>query len=130
MASAPSGSSRRGRAWLASVVGSRTAPGPADLALVVVRVGLAWIFIHYGSGKLFGWFNGPGIHRTALFFSPDYLYNTLYPKYAEYFADAMNKIGSMYFTKEAYDKLYPGYGSSYINFYGGAAGSNDAPPWC
>ena len=26
----------------------------------------------------------------------------------------------MYFTKEAYDKLYPGYGSSYINFYGGA----------
>ena len=69
MASAPSGSSRRGRAWLASVVGSRTAPGPADLALVVVRVGLAWIFIHYGSGKLFGWFNGPGIHRTALFFS-------------------------------------------------------------
>ncbi|MFM9910037.1 MAG: zinc carboxypeptidase, partial [Chitinophagaceae bacterium] len=31
-----------------------------------------------------------------------------------------DKIGSMYFTKEAYDKLYPGYGSSYINFYGGA----------
>jgi hypothetical protein len=26
----------------------------------------------------------------------------------------------MYFTKEAFDKLYPGYGSSYINFYGGA----------
>jgi hypothetical protein len=32
----------------------------------------------------------------------------------------MNNIGSMYFTKEAFDKLYPGYGSSYINFYGGA----------
>ncbi|NJN34747.1 MAG: hypothetical protein HC817_11345 [Saprospiraceae bacterium] len=32
----------------------------------------------------------------------------------------MNQLGSMYFTKEAYDKLYPGYGSSYINFYGGA----------
>ena len=31
----------------------------------------------------------------------------------------MNSIGSLYFTKEAYDKLYPGYGSSYVNFYGG-----------
>jgi hypothetical protein len=51
---------------------------------------------------------------------PDYLYNTIYPKYGQYFADAANKIGSMYFTKEAFDKLYPGYGSSYINFYGGA----------
>jgi hypothetical protein len=51
---------------------------------------------------------------------PNYLYKTVYPKYAEYFTKATDKIGSMYFTKEAYDKLYPGYGSSYINFYGGA----------
>ena len=51
---------------------------------------------------------------------PDYLYKTVYPKYAEYFSKATDKLGSMYFTKEAYDKLYPGYGSSYINFYGGA----------
>ena len=51
---------------------------------------------------------------------PDYLYKTIYPLYASYFSSATNKIGSMYFTKEAYDKLYPGYGSSYINFYGGA----------
>jgi hypothetical protein len=50
----------------------------------------------------------------------DYLYKTIYPLYAKYFAAATDKIGSMYFTKEAYDKLYPGYGSSYINFYGGA----------
>ncbi len=48
------------------------------------------------------------------------LYNTIYPKYGEYFAKAMSGIGSMYFTKEAFDKLYPGYGSSYVNFYGGA----------
>lgn len=51
---------------------------------------------------------------------PDYLYKTIYPKYAKYFAAAADKIGAMYFTKEAYDKLYPGYGSSYPNFYGGA----------
>ena len=30
---------------------------------------LAWIFIYYGAGKLFGAFNGPGIHRTSLYFS-------------------------------------------------------------
>jgi putative oxidoreductase len=40
-----------------------------DLALIPVRVALAWIFIYYGAGKLFGAFNGPGLHRTALYFS-------------------------------------------------------------
>ena len=42
---------------------------PTDLALVAVRTALAWIFIWYGAGKLFGAFNGPGLHQTALFFS-------------------------------------------------------------
>ncbi len=51
---------------------------------------------------------------------PDYLYKTIYPKYAEYFSKAMDKLGTMYFTKEVFDQLYPGYGSNYINFYGGA----------
>jgi putative oxidoreductase len=40
-----------------------------DVALIGVRIVLAWIFIYYGAGKLFGAFNGPGIHRTALYFS-------------------------------------------------------------
>ncbi len=40
-----------------------------DLTLVVVRGVLAWIFIYYGAGKLFGSFHGPGLHRTAIFFS-------------------------------------------------------------
>ena len=47
-------------------------PGRApalDWALLAVRIALAWIFIYYGAGKLFGSFNGPGIHRTALYFS-------------------------------------------------------------
>jgi putative oxidoreductase len=51
------------------VVNTRTAPYGADIGLLVVRIVLAWIFIYYGGGKLFGWFNGPGIHRTAIYFS-------------------------------------------------------------
>ena len=60
---------RGGRGLLAAAVGTRTPELPADLALVAVRTALAWIFIYYGGGKLFGWFGGPGIHRTALYFS-------------------------------------------------------------
>ena len=60
---------QRARALLAAVLSTRTAPLPADLALVAARIALAWIFIYYGAGKLFGSFNGPGIHRTALYFS-------------------------------------------------------------
>jgi putative oxidoreductase len=48
---------------------TRVATLPADLALVAVRIALAWIFIWYGAGKLFGSFNGPGLHQTALYFS-------------------------------------------------------------
>ncbi len=47
----------------------RSSPLPADLAMLAARTGLAWIFIYYGAGKLFGAFNGPGIHQTALYFS-------------------------------------------------------------
>jgi len=60
---------RRGRTLLAAVLDTRTASIRADLALAAGRTALAWVFIYYGGGKLFGWFNGPGIHRTALYFS-------------------------------------------------------------
>jgi len=60
---------RRGRALLTAALSTSPAPLPADLALVAARTGLAWIFIYYGSGKLFGAFNGLGIHGTALYFS-------------------------------------------------------------
>ncbi|HEV3369913.1 MAG TPA: DoxX family protein [Acidimicrobiales bacterium] len=59
----------RARSLLATVLSTRTAPLPADLALVAARIALAWIFIYYGAGKLFGAFNGPGLHGTALYFS-------------------------------------------------------------
>ncbi len=54
---------------VATVVSTRTAALPADCALLIARIVLAWIFIYYGGGKLFGWFNGGGIHETSLYFS-------------------------------------------------------------
>jgi putative oxidoreductase len=59
----------RGRSLVGTVVSTRAAPFGADVGLLVARVVLAWIFIFYGGGKLFGWFNGPGMHRTAIYFS-------------------------------------------------------------
>jgi putative oxidoreductase len=57
------------RAVVATVCGTHTAELPADLGLLAGRLVLAWIFIYYGGSKLFGWFNGLGIHGTALYFS-------------------------------------------------------------
>lgn len=37
---------------------------------------------------------------------------------AKYHADALDKIGSLYFTKEAFDNLSPIYGSTYPDFFG------------
>jgi putative oxidoreductase len=59
----------RTQSLLALVFGTSVTGRVADLALLFARVALAWIFIYHGSGKLFGWFNGPGFHRTALYFS-------------------------------------------------------------
>ena len=39
-----------------------------DVALLGARVGLAWIFIYNGGGKLFGLFGGGGVHQASLFF--------------------------------------------------------------
>ena len=75
---------------------------------------------HHEMGSNGTFYFDPGEEASNNPIVPNYLYKTIYPKYAEYFSKATDKIGSMYFTKEAYDKLYPGYGSSYINFYGGA----------
>jgi putative oxidoreductase len=57
------------RVLLAAVLSTRPPALAADLVLVAVRTALAWIFIYYGAGKLFGAFNGLGIHGTALYFS-------------------------------------------------------------
>jgi hypothetical protein len=75
---------------------------------------------HHEMGTSSTFYFDPGEEASNNPLIPDYLYKTIYPKYSEYFTKAADKIGSMYYTKESYDKLYPGYGSSYINFYGGA----------
>jgi putative oxidoreductase len=59
----------RSRELLKVVLSIRTAALPADLCLLAVRLVLAWIFIYHGSRRLFGWFDGPGIHQSATYFA-------------------------------------------------------------
>jgi len=40
-----------------------------DLALLVARIALAWIFIFHGASTLFGAFGGAGLHAEAVYFS-------------------------------------------------------------
>ena len=48
-------------------------------------------------------------------------YEDLNTIFATYFSDALDEIGSFYFTKEAFDGTYPGYGSSYPDLQGALA---------
>ncbi|MBR9990054.1 MAG: zinc carboxypeptidase [Gemmatimonadetes bacterium] len=50
---------------------------------------------------------------------PERLYTDITLDFAAHWASALDEIGSLYFTKEVYDNMYPGYGSSYPNFLGG-----------
>jgi hypothetical protein len=75
---------------------------------------------HHEMGTNSTFYFDPGKNSSNNPIVPGTLYNTVYPAFGRYFSRAADSIGSMYFTKEAFDKLYPGYGSSYINFYGGA----------
>ncbi len=40
-----------------------------DLALLIARIALAWIFIFHGASTLFGAFGGGGLHAEAVYFS-------------------------------------------------------------
>jgi hypothetical protein len=46
-------------------------------------------------------------------------YDVLNPLFAKYFSSALDEIGSLYFSKEAFDNSYPGYGSTYPDIHGG-----------
>ena len=48
-------------------------------------------------------------------------YEDLNNLFAPYYASALDNIGSFYFTKEAFDGTYPGYGSSYPDLQGALA---------
>jgi putative oxidoreductase len=63
---------RRTAGWLRLLFATTTAGPAVDVALLAIRVVLAWVFIYYGAAKLFGAFPGAGphgIHQTALFMS-------------------------------------------------------------
>lgn len=40
-------------------------------------------------------------------------------QFAEYFSNALNRIGSLYYTKESFDNKNPNFGSTYPDFNGG-----------
>jgi putative oxidoreductase len=69
MIAAPRGTKRAasGRSLLATVFSTEPSTLGTDIAAVAVRIVLVWIFLYYGAGKLFGAFDGPGIHQTSLF---------------------------------------------------------------
>ncbi|WP_026775229.1 M14 family zinc carboxypeptidase [Polaribacter sp. Hel_I_88] len=48
-------------------------------------------------------------------------YEDLNNLFAPYFVNALDKVGSLYYTKESFDGTYPGYGSSYPDLQGGLA---------
>jgi putative oxidoreductase len=63
---------RRFPNWTRLLFATTSSGSGVDVALVAVRIALAWIFIYYGAAKLFGAFPGDGphgIHQTALFMS-------------------------------------------------------------
>lgn len=46
-------------------------------------------------------------------------YTKLNRTFAKYYAEELDKIGSLYFSEEIFDDTYPGYGSSYSDIQGG-----------
>jgi putative oxidoreductase len=52
---------------------TRDAPLTRDIALLLVRAGLAWIFIYHGAGTLFGAFHQAGIHGETVYFQANHL---------------------------------------------------------
>jgi putative oxidoreductase len=59
----------RVRGFFAALFSTRTAPLPTDIVLIIVRTVLAWVFIYHGARRLFGWFGGLGISRSADYFA-------------------------------------------------------------
>jgi putative oxidoreductase len=54
---------------LAVLRSTKDAPLARDVALLVARVALAWIFVYHGARTLFSAFGGSGIHPQAVYFA-------------------------------------------------------------
>ena len=46
-----------------------SSPQRLEVAQVIARIALAWIFVYHGSGTLFDTFQGPGLHAGAIFYA-------------------------------------------------------------
>ena len=75
-------------------------------------------------------FHEMGSNSTYFFvpFKPNGSFEPVIPKenydyfnflFGSYYAKALDEIGTLYFTREVYDRTYPGYGSSYPDYLGG-----------
>ena len=75
-------------------------------------------------------FHEMGSNSTYFFvpFKPNGSLNPVIPKenydyfnflFGSYYAKALDDIGTLYFTREVFDRTYPGYGSSYPDYLGG-----------
>jgi hypothetical protein len=58
-------------------------------------------------------------HRTWNPIIPEYRYEVLSPLISGYQTDALDELGSLYWTKEVFDNISPIYGSTYPDILGG-----------
>ena len=72
-------------------------------------------FHEMGTGSTYYFEPTPAGHESPILPKASYDFNATL---AKYHADALDKIGSLYFTKEAFDNLSPIYGSTYPDFFG------------
>jgi Zinc carboxypeptidase len=74
---------------------------------------------HHEMGTNATFFFEPSKENAESPLVPQYVYKNLNVAFAKYYEKALNGIGSLYYTKESFDNLYPGYGSSYPDMEGG-----------
>lgn len=72
-------------------------------------------FHEMGTNSTYYFEPSPAGNQSPIIPQASYDFNTTL---ARYHAEALDKIGSLYFTKEAFDNLSPIYGSTYPDFYG------------
>ncbi len=74
---------------------------------------------HHEMGTNANFFFEPSKQNAENDLVPKSVYRDLNLRFAPYFEQALNEIGSLYGTKELFDNFYPGYGSSYPDIQGG-----------
>ncbi len=72
-------------------------------------------FHEMGTNSTYYFEPSPANHQSPVVPQASYDFNAVL---AKYHAEALDKIGSLYFTKEAFDNLSPIYGSTYPDYYG------------